>query len=61
MVHDNVKEIATKKGLSLGEVERRSGLGTGAISKWKVNSPTLKSLQAVAKTLGVPVSRLIKE
>lgn len=61
MVYENVVELATKKGMSLSEVERKSGLAKGIISKWKTASPNLDSLKAVSNTLDVSVNRLIKE
>lgn len=60
MVYQNVVELAAKRKMSLSEVERKSGLGKGIISKWKTKSPNLDSLQAVAETLNTTVARLIK-
>lgn len=61
MLYENVKEIADSKGMSISKVERNANLSKGTISKWKTASPTLVSLQAVAKTLGVSISRLTRE
>lgn len=60
LVHDNVKEIATKRGLSIGKLEKMAGLSKGAISKWKTSSPTVDNLQAVAKVLKVKVDKLLE-
>ena len=59
MIFENIQEICNKKGISIAELEREAGLKNGAISKWKTSSPTIKSLQAVAKVLKVSISRLI--
>lgn len=61
MVLENIAELAKKKGMTISEVERRSNLSKGTIFKWNKSSPNLDSLNAVAKTLGVTVNRLIKE
>ncbi len=61
MVYENVLELAAKKGMSLSEIERKSGLAKGTISKWKTASPNLDSLKAVADALDVSVNRLIRE
>lgn len=59
MIFENIQEICNKKGISIAELEREAGLKNGAIGKWKTSSPTIKSLQAVAKVLKVSISRLI--
>ena len=60
MIYENVVELAKKKKMTLSEVEKQSGISKGVISKWKTVSPNIDSLQAVAKTLGVTVNRLLK-
>ncbi|MBO5473508.1 MAG: helix-turn-helix transcriptional regulator [Lachnospiraceae bacterium] len=60
MLYENIADLAEKKGMSLSEVERKSNLSKGVISKWKKASPNLDSLSAVANTLGVTVNRLIR-
>lgn len=60
MVYENIVEISKKKNLSITEVEKRAGLGRGAIGKWQVSSPTVSKLAAVADVLGVSIHRLMK-
>lgn len=60
MIYENVVKIATKKGMSLAEVEEKAGLGQSAISKWKKSTPTVRSLKKVADALGCSVSTLLK-
>ena len=60
LIYENVKALADKKKLSIAEVERRAGIGNGTIGKWQKATPNLKSLEAVAKVLGVSISRLMK-
>lgn len=61
MIYENIKELAKKKKIPLYIVEQKAGLSAGAITKWKTISPTVKSLQAVAKVLSVTVNALLKE
>lgn len=60
MVYDNIKEISEKKNISITEIERRAGLGRGAIGKWRTFSPTISNLQKVADALGVSIKTLLK-
>lgn len=60
VVYQNVKALADKKGMTIAEVERRSGLTNGTIGKWRHASPTIKSLEAVASVLGVSIARLTR-
>ena len=58
-IFENIQEICNEKGISIAELEREAGLKNGAIGKWRISSPTIKSLQAVSKVLKVSISRLI--
>ena len=61
MLFENVRELAKKKGMSVGELEKAAGLSNGAIFKWRVSSPKVDSVQAVAKVLKVKVDKLLEE
>lgn len=61
MIYSNIKEIADKKGLTIQEIEIRAGLTNGIIGKWRNRSPRVDNLMAVAKVLGVSITRLLKE
>ncbi len=60
-IYDNISNFAAKKGISISQLERDSGLSNGAISKWKIVSPTISNVKAVAKTLNVTIDDLTKE
>lgn len=60
MLFENVKELAKKKGMSVGGLEKAAGLSNGSISKWRVSSPTVDNLKAVAKVLNVKVDKLLE-
>lgn len=60
MLYNKIKEICKAKGVSVASVEKKAGLGNGAISKWNESSPTVDSLKAVADVLKVKVDKLLK-
>ena len=59
MVYDKVKEACDKKGISISKLERDAELGRGTVRKWQTSSPTIDTLKAAAKVLGVDVKKLI--
>lgn len=48
-----------KRGISVASVEKEANLSNGAIRKWNKSSPTVDSLQAVAKVLKVGMEELV--
>lgn len=60
MIFEKVSELAKKKGISISKLEKLAGLSKCSISKWKTASPTVNSLQAVAKVLETTVDELLK-
>lgn len=54
-----VKEICDKKGISVAQLERDSGLGNGTISGWKDGDARLSNLDKVAEALGMKTTTLI--
>lgn len=60
VIYDNIKALCDKKKINISTLEKKAGLGNGTIGGWKTASPTLSSLQAVAKVLNVKVSTLLK-
>lgn len=59
MIYDKIKELCQERGISVAAVEKEANLSNGAIRKWNKSSPTVDSLQAVAKVLKVRVEKLI--
>lgn len=57
---DNVKKLANKKGMSLQEVAKKSGMGINSIYKWKSPdyNPSKPAVIAVANTLGISEKEL---
>ena len=59
MIYDNVCRIAKDKNIAITTLESKAGLGRGAIGKWRTSSPTMDSLEKVAKALKVSVKKLL--
>ena len=60
LIYDKVKEICKEKCISIASVEKKAGLGNGAITKWNSSSPTIENLKSVADVLGVTVDELAR-
>ena len=56
---ERIKEIASKRGLSLREVNDKSGLKPNVIYSWKTKTPSAKKLESVAKALNVTTDYLL--
>ena len=60
MLYDNIKLICTKKGISVGSIEKALGFSNGSICKWNENEPGIRKVQKVADYLKVPIEILIR-
>lgn len=58
-MYETIKAEATKRGLSIRQLEIRSNVGDGTIEKWKRSSPKLDTLEKVADALGLKPETLI--
>lgn len=61
MIYDKIKEIASKKGISIYRIEKDLDLGNGAISKWNNSSPSATTLNSIANYLNVRLEQLLEE
>lgn len=63
LVARNTRRIRVERGLSLGEVARRSGLSKQTLSKLEqgVGNPTVETLAALGRALDVSLRRLVTE
>lgn len=61
MILQNIKERCAKKGLCISKLEKEAKIGNGTISRWDKSSPTIESLQAVAKVLECTVDELLAD
>lgn len=60
-IYDKVKELATKKELSIAAVESKAEVANGTISGWRSGRPYADTLQKVAKVLEVPIEKLLED
>lgn len=60
MIFKNIERRCNEKGYSISYVERKAGLGNGAIGKWRTASPNVENLKAVAKVLECTVDDLLE-
>lgn len=56
---DRIKALAKERGLSIAEVERRSGLTKNTIKKWDRSTPSVDKVASVAKCLGVTIESIL--
>lgn len=57
-VIDRIKELANERKISLAEVERRTGLSSGSITKWGKSSPSTDKLNKIADFFNVSIDYL---
>ena len=60
----NIRSLREGKGLTLGDLERSSGVSKGYLSQLeggKASNPSLDSLRKIAAALGVQISDLLGE
>ena len=62
LIYENVKRLCMKNKITIAELEKRCGIGNGAIGKWakRESSPRVDTLKAIADYFGVTVDDLLK-
>ena len=55
-----IKALAAERGMTITEVERKSGLMPGTIRRWDKHIPRADNLAAVADVLGTTVEYLLR-
>lgn len=55
-------QARTKKGISLTELSRRTGISKGALDNYEneLRSPTINQLEKIAKALGTSITNLFE-
>lgn len=61
VIYSKVRELCSKKNVSVSSVEQSVGLSTGSISKWKIVSPSVNNLKRVADYFGVSIEYFLEE
>lgn len=60
-IYDKIKEVCSKKGITIFSLEKELGFARSSISKWNENIPSVTKVKAVAEHLGVPMEELVSE
>lgn len=63
LISRNLRRYRTDRGMSLGELARRSGLSKQTVSKVEqgAGNPTVETLSLLGRALGVPARRMLTE
>jgi transcriptional regulator with XRE-family HTH domain len=60
VLYSRIKSLCEKNSISFYELEKSTGLGNGAISKWRVsNSPSIDKVMRVAQYFNVTTDYLV--
>lgn len=59
MIYKRIVALCKKNGISISGLEKTAKLGNGTIGKWRVSSPSVGNLKAVADYFGVSIDSLI--
>ena len=59
-VRDRIEGLAKRKGLTITDIERLLGFGTGTIIKWNKSSPSMNKLLLVSDYLEVSLDYLVR-
>lgn len=58
---DRIKALCKERGISISELEERTGLGKNTVYRWGTIMPSADKLSRVAKALGVTTEDLLRE
>lgn len=58
---DKILALCKEQGISLSELERRSGLNQKTVYRWGDNMPSVDKVKKVADYFGITVDELLKE
>lgn len=59
---DRVKELAARQGFSsIRQVAIKAGIGENSIYRWNTSKPSTRTLDKVAKVLGVTTAELVSD
>ena len=61
MILNNVSELCKERGITIAELERKTGIGNGTVRRWKEMNPRVDLLKKVADYFGVTIDDLMKE
>lgn len=56
---ERIKEIASKQGISMRQIEIGCGFSNGSLSKWSSQSPSVDKVLSVANYLNISIQYLV--
>lgn len=59
-MYEILQELATKKGITIAELERKAGLSNGSVSKYKKGVPTITAFIKLADALEISAPTLLR-
>lgn len=61
MLYNSIKKLALKRGISIRELEIKTNLSNGSISKWNASVPRADTLDKVARYLGTTSEQILNK
>lgn len=61
MIYEKIKRLASKKGVSINQIEKDLDFSSSSISKWNNSNPTSIKLKQVADYLEVTMDYLLED
>lgn len=61
VIYEKIKRLASKKGVSINQIEKDLGFSSSSISKWNNSNPTSSKLKQVADYLEVTMDYLLED
>ena len=57
-MYEKIKELCTKAGITVKQLERELGIATGSINKWRWTSPSIEKVLLVANYFNISLDYL---
>lgn len=61
MLVNNIRRLCNEKGISIRQLEAALGFTNGIVGSWKVKTPAVTRVKAVADFFGVTVDELLTD
>lgn len=58
-LYEKIKELASRKGVSIRQIEEHFGYGNGTIRRWGTQNPSIDKVRNIANYFNVSVDYLL--
>lgn len=58
-MRDRVNRLCAERGISVAELERRTGVKAGTIKKWNKSKPTIRTAMPIAHFFGLTIDEFL--